>query len=192
MMILTFLLLCIAIVCALQAIRTTYLLSASLWLASVSASIATVMYRLGAADVAVIELSVGAGLVTILFIFAITVAGDEVTSAPPVVPRLLSGLLTVSLIIVLGWLMKSSPETAVVETAVEPFTVVLWETRGLDVLVQIGLIFAGVMGVLGLLAEEHAVVRDPQTQPATPPVGVNHSLAASAKEKTGWMSQTHS
>jgi hypothetical protein len=37
----------------------------------------------------------------------------------------------------------------------------LWEQRGLDMLVQIGLIFAGVLGVLGLLADE---VREVQRQ----------------------------
>jgi hypothetical protein len=32
----------------------------------------------------------------------------------------------------------------------------LWQQRGLDVLVQIVLVFAGVMGLLGLLAEVEA------------------------------------
>jgi hypothetical protein len=32
----------------------------------------------------------------------------------------------------------------------------MWEERSLDVLVQIGLIFAGVMGILGLLTEPEA------------------------------------
>ena len=49
-----------------------------------------------------------------------------------------------------------------------PFATMLWEQRGLDVLIQIGLIFAGVLGVLGLLAEEvKAVQRKPVT--AVPP-----------------------
>lgn len=43
---------------------------------------------------AVIELSVGAGLVTMLFVFAINIAGDEETLALshnlPVIPRPLS------------------------------------------------------------------------------------------------------
>jgi len=36
------------------------------------------------------------------------------------------------------------------------FAEMLWQQRGLDVLVQIVLIFAGVLGLLGLLAEVEA------------------------------------
>ena len=69
--------------CALQAVRGTRLLIAALWLAGASALTALMMFRLGAPEVAVIELSVGAGLVTVLFVFAINIAGEE----PPVPER---------------------------------------------------------------------------------------------------------
>lgn len=140
---------------------------------------------------AVIELSVGAGLVTILFVFAITLAGDEAMTVPALVPHRLSGLLVVSLIIVLGWLMQSPAHTAGIETATMPFTIVLWETRGLDVLVQIGLIFAGVMGILGLLAEERTVVRTPQTHSVISPLDTKQPLTALAKKKTEWTQSYH-
>jgi len=58
-----------ALGCGVQAIRAKRLLAAALWLAGVSAAVATLMYSLGAYEVAVIELSVGAGLVTVLFVF---------------------------------------------------------------------------------------------------------------------------
>ncbi len=65
------------LVCALQAVRSRRLLMSALWLAGASALVALMMYLLGAPEVAVIELSVGAGLVTVLFVFAINIAGEE-------------------------------------------------------------------------------------------------------------------
>ena len=50
-----------AVVCAGMAVRARPL-HAALWLAALSALISIVLYRLGAPEVAVIELSVGAGL----------------------------------------------------------------------------------------------------------------------------------
>ena len=70
-------------VCALMAVREERLLISALWLAGTSALAALVMYRLGAPEVAVIELSVGAGLVTVLFVFAINIAGEDTPSLGP-------------------------------------------------------------------------------------------------------------
>ena len=44
-----------------------------------------------------------------------------------------------------------------------PFASVLWQERGFDVLVQIGLIFAGVLGILGLLREPLGEQQDKST-----------------------------
>jgi hypothetical protein len=51
-----------------------------------------------------------------------------------------------------GWLIlpASNPAAAAEEPS---FSIMLWQERGLDVMVQIGLIFADVMGILGILAE---------------------------------------
>ena len=68
------------LVCALQAVRAKRLLHSALWLAGASALVALEMYLMGAPEVAVIELSVGAGLVTVLFVFAINIAGEEAIS----------------------------------------------------------------------------------------------------------------
>jgi NADH:ubiquinone oxidoreductase subunit 6 (subunit J) len=62
-----------ALICAVQAVRARRLLHAALWLAGVSAMASLLIYGLGARQAAVIELSVGAGLVFILFVFAISV-----------------------------------------------------------------------------------------------------------------------
>jgi len=54
---------------AILAIRTKRLLISAIWLAVASALTAVMIYLLGAPQIAVIELSVGAGLVTVLFVF---------------------------------------------------------------------------------------------------------------------------
>lgn len=65
------------LVCAILAIRSKRLLISAIWLAVTSALVALMFYMLGAVQVAVIELSVGAGLVTVLFVFAINISGEE-------------------------------------------------------------------------------------------------------------------
>jgi NADH:ubiquinone oxidoreductase subunit 6 (subunit J) len=161
------------LLCAGMAIRAKRLLAAALWLAGVSALVSILLYRLGAHEVAVIELSVGAGLVTVLFVFAIGLAGEEAMEARPVLPKPVAwGLILVSAIL-LGWMTLpwQAGEGGPAEQA--SFATLLWQDRGLDVLVQIVLIFSGVLGVLGLLAEtrvpvERWIVEKPAA-PSTPP-----------------------
>ncbi len=70
------------LICAFMAFRTPRLLISALWLAGCSAILSILLYLMGAYQVAVIELSVGAGLVTVLFVFAISIAGDEIDRGP--------------------------------------------------------------------------------------------------------------
>lgn len=153
------LLIALALICAIQAVRAGRLMTSALWLAGVSALLSIVFYLMGAHTVAVIELSVGAGLVTVLFVFAINIAGEEKILLPPLIPRPVAlGLVIVSVILV-GWLVL--PQSTAQPTAESSLSVVLWEQRSLDVLVQIVLIFAGVLGLLGLLAETKAPLDQP-------------------------------
>ncbi len=141
-----------AVFCAIQAIRSPRLLVAAIWLAGVSALVAVLLYTLGAHEVAVIELSVGAGLVTVLFVFAISLAGDETINLPAIIPRPLAvGLVGVA-VLALVWILLPM-DIAPAEAAESSFAVVLWQERGADTLVQLVLIFGGVLGVLGILAE---------------------------------------
>ena len=55
--------------CAYRAMISTHLLPSTLYLACVSALASITLYLLGAQEVAVIELSVGAGLVTVLLVY---------------------------------------------------------------------------------------------------------------------------
>jgi uncharacterized MnhB-related membrane protein len=140
------------ILAGLKALRARRLLPAVLWLALSSALVASALFRAGAPEVAVIELSVGAGLVTVLFVFSIAIAGEDAMNAPALVPPALAWLLIVAAAVLLAWPL--APIEPLETAAAEPsFSTMLWQERGLDVLVQIGLIFAGVLGILGLLAE---------------------------------------
>lgn len=161
---------------AIQAIRAKRLLHSAIWLAGVSALLAIVFYQLGAYQVAVIELSVGAGLVTVLFVFAIGMAGEDRIKLRSLIPKPLAWGLVIAAIFLLGWLtLPFGSETVVLQTdqatvvgtpadaqtAEEPIQVVIWEQRGLDVLVQVVLIFSGVLGILGLLAEAKGPLQKP-------------------------------
>jgi uncharacterized MnhB-related membrane protein len=144
-----------AVFCAAQTIRTKRLLASALWLAGVSALVSIIFYMMRAYQVAVIELSVGAGLVTVLFVFAIGIVGEESTDVRAILPKPLAWGLIILSALLLGWL--TLPLVDIRPPVSEPtFASVLWEQRGLDVLVQMVLIFCGILGVLGLLAEGRA------------------------------------
>ncbi len=153
------------VLCAIQAIRVARLLTASLWLASTSALLAVLLYEIGGREIAVIELSVGTGLVTVLFVFALSLIGDDATEKRTVVPKPLAGATVIVALVLLGLLIFANPQTqspATTSTFLS-FSTMLWEQRGLDVLVQIALIFAGVLGILGLLVEAKSSTRTAAT-----------------------------
>jgi uncharacterized MnhB-related membrane protein len=151
---LNFLLILGAVVCAIQALHSPRLISSALWLAATSAVLAIVLYGYGATQVAVIELSVGAGLVTVLFVFAINVAGEETVALSALVPRPLAWGLALAAMILLGWRALAAITPAAPAAGAQPTLAdMLAQERGLDMLVQVALIFAGVLGLLGLLAE---------------------------------------
>jgi len=147
------LVLCSTLLCALQAIRAPRLLISALWLAGCSALLALSIALLGAPEVGVVELSVGAGLVTVIFVFAISVAGEESVGTTSIVPRPLAWVLLGLFLFLLIWLtlpgllLPAAPRDAL------PFLRALWDARSLDTVLQVALIFSGVLGSLGLLAE---------------------------------------
>jgi NADH:ubiquinone oxidoreductase subunit 6 (subunit J) len=146
------LLMLLSIVFAIMAVRAKMLITSALWLAGVSAMVAVLFYLLGARQVAVVELSVGAGLVTVLFVFAISIAGEEPGVLKSLIPAWLGGALIFLMVVLFGWFTIPGAVTSV-PTTEAPFITVFWQERGLDMLVQVTLIFAGVLGLIGLLAE---------------------------------------
>ncbi|MCA9895232.1 MAG: hypothetical protein KC615_19745 [Anaerolineae bacterium] len=153
---LTAILIILTVFCALLAVVSTRLLHATLWLAAVSALVGILLYQLGAWEIAVIELSVGAGLVTVLMVFAITMIGDPLPT-PHVSRRTLLIFVILAMSLIVGMTVNSLP--APVDVIAEPLGTVLWQVRGLDMAAQIVLIFAGVLGVLGLLSVSDDIVR---------------------------------
>jgi uncharacterized MnhB-related membrane protein len=142
-----------ALVCALQAITASRLLVSAIWLAASSAMVSLLLYMLGAPEVAVIELSVGAGLVTVLFVFAINITGDEDLSAKAMIPSPVAwGVLMIPLI-VLGFLNLPVVDLPLLPAIDGEFSEVLWGDRSPDLFLQVILIFSGVLAILGLLAE---------------------------------------
>src|SRR5512140_3668342 len=109
---LNLLLVLLLLVFAAQAIRSKALLTSALWLAGASAVTAILLFVYGAQLVAVIELSVGAGLVTVLFVFAINIAGDDAISARPVPPLPWIVGLSALFVVLLGWFVWPAPAAA--------------------------------------------------------------------------------
>jgi len=148
----------VAIFCAYRAMLAQRLLSSILYLACVSATVSVILYLLGAQQVAVIELSVGAGLVTVLMVYALSVVGDDAQDLLSVIPKPLAFCI-VALLAVLAGFMVYNPNPmsdSTLQTTSFSLATVLWQVRVLDVWIQIALIFSGVLGVLGLLSEKAA------------------------------------
>jgi uncharacterized MnhB-related membrane protein len=141
-----------AVACAVGAIAAKRLLVSALWLAGASAMVSLGLYLLGAPEIAVVELSVGAGLVTVLFVFAINLTGDEPLKTLSPVPKPIAWGLVIVAVALLAYL--DIPRTLIVPAPLAGgFADMVWQQRGLDVLLQVALIFAGVLGVLGLLTD---------------------------------------
>ncbi len=148
------------IACAYRAIAGRHILSSAIYLACVSAVLAMMLYLLGTPQVAVIELSVGAGLVTVLLVWAISMTGDDALDARPMLPRpLAAAAVLLTAVLLFGMAASVLARDVIAEAA--PLSHMLWAARRLDVWVQIILIFAGVLGVLGLLAEAERPAKAP-------------------------------
>lgn len=144
----------VTLVCAIQAVRAARVLVSAIWLAGTSALVALEMYLLGAPEIAVIELSVGAGLVTILFVFAINLTGEENFDARKMMPRPLALALLLAAALLLLYFILPEIDRVTTRSTLGSFREVFWENRKLDTVLQILMIFCGVLGVMGFLEEE--------------------------------------
>jgi uncharacterized MnhB-related membrane protein len=142
-----------AVFCAYRAIVAKRILSATIYLACISALTSAIIFLLGAEQVAVMELSVGAGLVTVLLVYALSVVGDDAMDPASVIPKPLAFAVVSLTTILLGWMVYPAIPAYFVGGSMS-LAISLWQNRVLDVWIQIVLIFSGVMGVLGLLSEK--------------------------------------
>lgn len=90
---------------------------------------------------------------TVLFVFAINIVGEESSPAKEILPQPVCWLLIVLSIGLLAWFGLSGKLPAASAFDGTLFNVDFWQGRAADIMLQIMIIFAGALGILGLLAE---------------------------------------
>lgn len=152
-MILQTILLVVLVTLAVLAIVLKDLLRSAIALALASLVLGIIFFRMGAPYAGVFEISVVAGLITVLFILtiALTKSGDEVREsrlANVVFPVAFVAFLVIDALVMKG-LMGQVPALAEGAEA-GTFGEILWKGRTLDLVGQIAVILAGVFAVLAL------------------------------------------
>lgn len=150
-------LLCGLVIFSALAILLKDLIKAALSLAVASLLLGIIFFRLAAPYAAVFEISVVAGLITVLFILtiALTKKGDEVTEARLV--KLAFPVFLILFLVIDGLVMKSLLQKIPALPAgpeAGTFGEVLWKQRTFDLVAQIGVILAGVLAVLALFRKK--------------------------------------
>jgi NADH:ubiquinone oxidoreductase subunit 6 (subunit J) len=151
-MVLQILLLVGLVLFSVLAILVKDLLKAAISLAVASLLLGIIFFRMNAPYAGVFEISVVAGLITVLFMLtiALTKGGDAVESkaASFAFPAFFVVFIVIDALIMKKLIQKvpalPGPEEA------GTFGQVLWNTRTLDLVGQIAVIFAGVFAVLAL------------------------------------------
>jgi len=134
------------------AVLSRDLLRSAISLAVASVFLALIFFRMNAVYAGVFEVSVVAGLITVLFITAIALTRSEggVTESKRhlfIFPLFFAALAVIDLL-VMKKLLGRIP--AMVSSESGTFGQVLWNQRTFDLVGQIGVIFAGVLAVLAL------------------------------------------
>jgi len=157
----TFVIICLAlmVISAAIAVMSDSVLKSCIALALCSGILAIAMFLMGATWAAVFELSVCCGLITVLFISAITVTTpgekDAETkkdhhrrfSALPFI-LIFSGVALIAVIMSTGFVISTPSE--LVSFAAHTFQNVFWNFRQADILGQIFAILAGALAVVVL------------------------------------------
>ncbi len=138
------------------AVLSRDLLKSAIYLAVASIFLALIFFMMNAVYAGVFEVSVVAGLITVLFITAIALTrndGDVSESKRHLVifPLFFAGLAVID-ILVMKKLLGQIP--AIVGSESGTFSEMLWNKRTFDLIGQIGAIFAGVLAVLALFRQE--------------------------------------
>lgn len=166
MIIATYVLLGLLVAAALWTVLTPTLLRSAIALALTSALLTLVMFQLDAPLAGVFELSVCAGLITVIFVSAIALTrpleeAQEEERQRSHGRRFLPVLGVSAWVGVLLWAGGYALETrAAPEAASLGVREVLWTLRRLDLLGQIIVLFVGVFGVVILFKEKKAPARE--------------------------------
>jgi NADH-quinone oxidoreductase subunit J len=141
------------VVFAVLAVLLRDLLKAAISLAVASIFLAIIFFRMNATYAGVFEISVVAGLITVLFISTIALTKGESDVQESKVVNVLFPIFFVLFIIIDIIVMKTLINRLTSAHFPAPqgnFGQVLWGTRTLDLIGQIGVIFAGVFAVIAL------------------------------------------
>jgi NADH-quinone oxidoreductase subunit J len=129
------------------------LLYVAVSLAAISGVLALVLFLFGANIAGVFELSVCAGLITVLFIATVSLTKDSDQKVETRLPAYFAPLVILIFVgidyFIIQWVAHSLPASVVPQPS-GTFQRVFWELRSADMLGQIGLIGAGVFGILAL------------------------------------------
>ena len=129
------------------------LLYVAVSLATISAILAVVLFKFSANIAGVFELSVCAGLITVLFIATVSLTKDSDKRSETRLPTYFVPLFVLIFVgidyFIIQWVAHSVPASVVAQPS-GTFQKVFWEIRSSDILGQVGLIAAGVFGILSL------------------------------------------
>ncbi len=186
-------LLTLLVITALAIVRSESLFAAVILTGIFSLLMAANFFLLDAADVALTEAAIGAGVSTVLFLGALALTGERERGGST--NRLLAlGVVTVTTLIVIYatfdkprfgdpdapvhqhvglWYLEKTPELIDIPNAV---TAVLGSFRGYDTLGEVFVVFTAGIGVLFLLSAGSATRRDNAEPAAEPGQGLRHYL----------------
>lgn len=150
-------LLVLLVLAGFMAVAAFDLLKAAIWLALASAVLALVMFRMAAPLAAVFELSVCAGLITVVFVSVISLTRVPEREAArmgtflrrALVPLLILAAGAVAAVIFGGQGFEACP----VQDQADDVRRLLWGGRRLDLFGQVLVLLAGIFGVVVLFKE---------------------------------------
>ncbi len=153
-----FFLIAVLLIPAILAVMTAELINAVIALLVSSVGLTLLMFNLGANIAGIFELSVGAGLITVLFILSISMTRVLSREANMELKKqhyykfIYLPVLILILAIILYFNRAQWFGSILVQNARENTSVgeVLWRTRGLDLIGQISILLVGVFGVVVL------------------------------------------
>ena len=186
-------LLTLLVITALAIVRSESLFAAVILTAIFSLLMAANFFLLDAADVALTEAAIGAGISTVLFLGALALTGEHERGSST--NRLLAlGVVTITTLIVIyatfdkprlgdpeapvqqhvaPWYLEKTPELIDIPNAV---TAVLGSFRGYDTLGEVFVVFTAGIGVMFLLGASTAPGREQPASSSEPNQGLRHYL----------------
>jgi len=144
------------VVGALWTVMAADLLKSAIGLAVTSAILAVIMFRFTAPLAAVFELSVCAGLITVVFISVISLTRPGAEKTGQAAKRFGRYILLPLIVLIAGlalFMIKYPSDLSLAKSAATDMRSVLWGERTLDLFGQVVVLLAGIFGVVVLFKE---------------------------------------